>query len=317
MRLRLCRLILGVAEPQRLTSRPFCAKPPDNQLHPNEVLKLKHLFTVLGVVGFVFACTCAQAQSLTLTPAVLEAQVQRGATYANSFILMNSTDARLRVHCSLNDYWYDENNRRITGRPGTLPRSASSWIQFSSTELVLEPHSSTSVKFVISVPQDAAGGYYTSPTFETEAVDEPPARGISTSQTKIKIRFQGLLLLTTTDATEYNVEIMGVQISPPTASRSLEVNVDVRNRSTTHTRVGGMFALLDPSGKLAGRGKIKEKRFLPGERNTLKTAWVGGLASGHYRAVVTLNYERAGAEPLTIFYELPFEANALATLSRQ
>jgi hypothetical protein len=281
---------------------------------------LKQLFTALGLAGIVFACACAnsaQAQSLSLTPALLDAQVRRGATYGNSFTLMNNTDARLRVHCSLNDYWYDEKNRRITGRPGTLPRSASSWIQFSSTELVLEPHSSSRVKFVISVPQDAAGGYYTSPTFETEAVDEPPAGGTPTSQTRIKIRFQGLLLLTTTDATEYNVEIMGVQISPPTASRSLELNVDVRNRSTTHTRVGGMFALLDASGKLACRGKIKEKRLLPGERNTLKTAWVGELASGHYRAVVTLNYDRAGTEPLTISYELPFEASTVTTLSRQ
>lgn len=281
---------------------------------------MKPLFTVLVLAGIVFECFCAnsaQAQSLTLAPAVLEAQVRRGATYANTFRLMNSTDARLRVHCSVNDYWYDDNNRRITGRPGTLPRSASSWIQFSSTELVLEPHSSASVKFVISVPRDAAGGYYTSPTFETEAVDEPPAGGDPTSRAKIKIRFQGLLLLTTTDATEYNVEIMGVQISPPTASKSLELSVDVRNRSTAHTRVGGMFALLDPSGKLACRGKIKEKRFLPGEQNTLKTAWVGELASGHYRAIVTLNYDRAGAEPLTISYELPFEANAAATLSRR
>jgi hypothetical protein len=110
---------------------------------------------------------------------------------------------------------------------------------------------------------------------------------------------------------------MGVQISPPTASRSLELVVDVRNSSTTHTRVGGMFALLDTSGKLACRGKIKEKRFMPGERNTLKTAWAGELASGHYKAVVTLNYDRAGAEPLTIFYELPFDAGTVATLSRQ
>ncbi len=293
----------------------------DPEENADEVAKLKYLFTVLGLVGFMFAITCAncaQAQSLTLTPAILEAQVRRGATYANRFTLMNNTNARLRVHCSLNDYWYDEKNRRITGRPGTLPRSASFWVQFSSTELVLEPHSSTSVKFVISVPQDAAGGYYTSPTFETEAADEPPAGGIpTTSQAKIKIRFQGLLLLTTTDATEYNVEIMGVEISPPTASRALEFNVDVRNRSTTHTRVSGMFALLKSSGELACRGKIKEKRFMPGERNTLKTAWVGELASGHYRAVVTLSYERVGAEPLTLVYELPFEANAVTALSRE
>lgn len=281
---------------------------------------LKHRRTVLGIALFVFACGCwnsVQAQSLTLTPGVLDAQVRRGATYANSFTLLNSTNVRLRVYCSVNDYWYDEKNRRITGRAGTLPRSASSWVQFLSSELILEPNSSTSIKFVISVPENAAGGYYTSPTFETEAADEPPAAEGNVSRAKIKVRFQGLMLLTTTDATEYNVEIMGVQILPPITSRPLELNVDVRNRSTAHTRVGGSFVLLGASGKPACRGSIKEKRLLPGQRNTLTGAWAGELVPGRYRTVVTLTYGRAGAEPVTLVYEAPFEIDAGSGLSRQ
>jgi len=286
---------------------------------PDEVAKLKHRLIVFGFAWSIFVCGCAnssQAQSLTLTPAILEAQVRRGATYTNSFRLTNGTGAKLRVLCSLYDYWYNEKNQRVTGRPGTLPRSASSWVQFSSSELLIEPNSSTSVKFVISVPQDAAGGYYTSPTFEAEAADEPAASGGgTTSRAKIKIRFHGLLLLTTTDAAEYNVEIMGVQISPPTASTSLKISVDVRNRSTTHAHLSGAFALLNASGKLAGRGKIEEKRFMPGERNTLKTAWAGELGPGRYIAVVTLTYDRVGDEPATVLYEVPFDTSAVASSS--
>jgi hypothetical protein len=252
------------------------------------------------------------AQSLGLTPAIMDATVKRGGAYTNTFTISNGTNTRLRVRCSVSDYWYDESNQRLTGRAGTLPRSASSWVLFTPSEFIIEPHSSGSVNAVITVPQGANGGYYTAPTFETENANAsaPPAAG--TAQANIKIRFQGLLLLTTEDATEYNVEIMGGQLSPPTASSPLGINLDVRNRSTAHARVHGLFALLDASGKLAGHGDIEEKQYMPGQRDFLKTVWAGELAPGRYTALVTLSYARAGMSPATLVYELPFEVGGLS-----
>jgi len=248
-----------------------------------------------------------QAQSLGLAPALMEATVKRGATYTNVFSLSNGTTTRLRVRCSLSDYWYDEHNQRVNGRPGTLPHSASAWVQFTPSEFIIEPHSSGSVEAIITVPRGAAGGYYTAPTFETENADPSPPGAAGTAKATLKIRFQGLLLLTTEDTTEYNVEIMAGQISPPTSSSLLQMNLDVRNRSTAHARVRGVFALLDASGKLAGQGEIEEKRYMPGQRDYLKTAWAGELSPGRYTALVTLSYPRAGTTPATLVYELPFE----------
>lgn len=239
---------------------------------------------------------------------MMDATVKRGSSYSNTFTLTNGTNARLRVHCSVTDYWYDdETNQRVTGRAGTLPRSASLWVQFSPPEFVIEPHTSGSVNAVITVPRGAAGGYYTAPTFETENADPPTPGAAGTAQANIKIRFQGLLLLTTEDTTEYNVEIMAGQISPPTASSPLRMNLDVRNRSTAHARVHGVFAVLDSFGKLAGQGEMEEKRYMPGQRDALKTEWAGELERGRYTAVVTLSYARAGMTPATVVYELPFE----------
>lgn len=268
--------------------------------------------TVLGG-----ASDSLHAQSLGLSPAMMDATVKRGATYTNTFTLTNGTNARLRVHCSVSDYWYDDHNQRMTGRAGTLPRSASLWVQFTPSEFIIEPHSTGSVNAVITVPQDANGGYYTAPVFETEPVNSSP-RTTGTAQAAITIRLQGLLSLTTQDATEYNVEIMAGQIAPPTVASPLEMNLDVRNRSTAHARVHGVFALLDASGKLAGRGKIEEKRYMPGQRASFKTSWAGELAAGHYTAVITLSYERAGMAPATLVYELPFETSTtVAAVIRQ
>jgi hypothetical protein len=273
--------------------------------------KLLLFFAGACVTLLCSAGNSVRAQSLGLTPAMMDATVKRGASYTNTFTLSNGTGTRLRVRCSVTDYWYDEHNQRVTGRAGSLPRSASSWVQFTPSEFIIEPHSSGSVNAVITVPQGANGGYYTSPTFETENADAAPPAAAGTMQASIKIRFQGLLLLTTEDATEYNVEIMAGQISPPTDSSPLKMSLDVRNRSTAHARVHGVFAVLDASGKLAGHGEIEERRYMPGQRDFFKTDWAGELRPGRYTALVTLTYARAGMTPATLVYELPFEVGGL------
>ncbi len=252
----------------------------------------------------------ASAQiSVTVTPASIDAKVNRGASYTQAFTLVNDTGTRLRFKCSVADMWYDASNNRVTGRPGTLQRSASLWVQFSPYEISVEPHSSGTVNAVVTVPQTAAGSYYSVPVFEAMPAD-PVLPGseltqVNTATATIGLRFNGLMIFTTLDAAEYNLEIMGGQITPPSASAELGMQLDVRNRGNAHARVRGSFALLSSSGALAGRGAIEEQRYLPDQRKMLTTGWAGELSPGSYTAVITLSYDRVGLEPATLLYELP------------
>jgi hypothetical protein len=248
----------------------------------------------------------AHGQTLGITPALVDAKVKRGATYNQAFTITNNTVTPLRLVCSVADFWYGEHNERVDGLPGTLPRSASTWVQFSPAQQIIEANSSVTVNAVITIPTEAAGGYYTVPIFETEAV-KPTATIGNTATAAVMIRFRGLLLLTTEDATEYNVEVVNGWITAPTSSTELKMELDLRNRSTAHANVHGIFAIVDTAGKLAGRGKIEEKRYLPGQRDTLKADWAGQLAPGRYTTIVTLTYDRAGLAPATLVYELPLE----------
>ena len=251
----------------------------------------------------------AQQNSIAVNPVLIDAKVKRGASYSQIFTLTNNTGTRLRFQCSVSDIWYDEHNNRITGAPGTLPRSASLWVQFLPDEVVVEQRSSVAVKAIITVPQTAAGGYYSMPIFEATLADQSLPTSLvrqgNTATASIAVRFRGLMMITTADAAEYNVEILGGHISPPSTSAELVMELDLYNRSTAHVRVRGAFAILNSSGALAGRGTIQEKRYLPGQRNMLRTGWAGLLPSGTYTSVITLSYDRVGGEPATLVYELP------------
>ena len=272
------------------------------------MIQRKHLFAAVILLSY-FGIASAQQISVAITPASVDAKVNRGASYTQTFTLVNNTGARLRLKCSVADMWYDENNNRVTGRPGTLQRSASLWIQFSPDESIVEAHSSATVNAMVTVPQSAAGSYYSVPIFEAMPADSvlPDAtltKGNRAAAT-IGVRFNGLMMFTTVDDAEYKVEIMGGQITPPNASTELAMELDVRNGGTAHVFVHGAFAILSSTGVLVGRGAIQEKRYLPGQRSMLQTGWAGELPPGRYTSVITLTYDRVGAEPASLVYELP------------
>jgi uncharacterized membrane protein len=205
--------------------------------------------------------------------------------------------------------WFDEQNLRITTLAGTQPRSASVWIQFSPSEIIAEPHTSVVVKATITVPQNATGSFYTVPVFEAAPATKPIIVMVANSTNataSIGLRLRALVMLTTETGAEYNVEIMDAQVSPPTASSEMELSLDLRNRGNAHAKVRGAYAIIDSTGKLAGRGSIDEKRFLPTQRNTIKSKWSGDLKPGDYTAIVTLSYNRVDMEPTSLVQEVSF-----------
>lgn len=271
--------------------------------------------SILPAIATLLLClgsAPAQQNSVSITPASIDAKVKRGSSYSQNFTLTNDTGTRLRLKCSLDDIWYDEHNNRTTARAGTLPRSASLWVQFFPAEVIVEPRGSVVVQAVITVPQTAAGGYYTVPVFEALPIDQPtpstlqPISQSSTASASIGIRFRGLIMIVTTGAAEYGVDILSGEVSPPTASSELAMRIDLRNGGTAHVRMRGAFAIINSSGGLAGRGVFEEKRFFPGQRNTLQGGWAGVLSPGKYTSVITLSYDRVGMQPASLAYEIAF-----------
>jgi hypothetical protein len=273
----------------------------------------KARFLILLTGAILLACfSGAQAQenSVGITPASIEAKVTRGSSYRQTFTIFNNTGTRLRFQCSTEDMWYDAENKRVAGRPGTLPRSASLWVLFSPAEVVVDAHSSSVVVATVTVPSSAAGGYYTVPVFKSLPADQSATAGLAGEENiataSIGVRFLLLMMFTTRDTSEYNVEIMSGQITPPTASTELAMELDLLNRSTAHVNVRGAFAILNSAGALVGRGEIAGKRYLPSQRNLIQTGWAGELPPGRYASVITLSYDRIGLQPATLVYELTF-----------
>lgn len=258
-----------------------------------------------GFTLFAGASAAHANQSVAITPAFAEATVKKGATFAQKFTIANGTGTRLRFKTSVEDYWNDATNTRITGRAGTLPHSAAAWVQFSPAELLIEPNASSTFTVLITVPATATGGNYAMCFFRGDPVDQQEQA--TNSSAKIAIRLGAPLLLSVAGASTYDVAMLGAEVSPPSGTSELEADLDIINRSDAHARINGMFAILDATGRLAGRGRVEEKRYFPGQKDVTRIRWSGELAPGAYTIVVSLKYDRSGLPPGTLQSELPFE----------
>lgn len=266
------------------------------------------VLNLLAAVLFSFAANAASAQnsSAALTPASIDTTVKAGSSYTQTFTLTNGGSVPMRFKGSVADVGYDDQNRRVDGRAGTMERSASLWIQFTPAEVIVPAFGSAVVKAVITVPSTATGSFYTVPIFEGIPVAKTQIVIASTSTASIGVRFRGLIMLTTERGSEYNVEIMDAKFSPTVPSGEIELNLDLRNRGTAYAKTRTAYAILNSSGKLIAHGGIPEKRLLPGQRNTVKGKWAGTLPSGNYTCVVTVSYNRVGLEPISLVQEIPF-----------
>jgi hypothetical protein len=50
------------------------------------------------------------------------------------------------------------------------------------------------------------------------------------------------------------------------------------------------LAVLDAEKKLVAKAQTEEKRYLPGQKDSMHVSWAGSLPAGKYTAVLTVTY---------------------------
>jgi hypothetical protein len=230
----------------------------------------------------------ANAQSLGLAPAQVVETFKPGVPFQFDLSTVNSGDTAVDMHVEITDFWYDEKNEKVFSSPGTSPRSAANWIQFVPDHFEVGAHGTQKMKAIVTPPSDAKGGYY-AVLFVTSkpqlSFPKNDGKGVFTS-----MRIGCLVLLRAEGTDEYKIELTNVKVTPPADTHGLSVDFDLLNASNTHVFPVARVAVLDASRKLVAKAESPEKRFLPGQKNSMHVDWAGKLLAGSYTAVLTVAY---------------------------
>jgi hypothetical protein len=157
---------------------------------------------------------------------------------------------------------------------------------------------------IITPPPDARGGYYAVLFVESK----PVATNKQTEDGKrvfTNMRIGCLVLLTAKSSEAYNVSINDLKLVPPADNRSLSLTFALDNESNTHIFPQAKLAILSPDHKLVAKAESEIKRFLPGQKDSMKVDWAGELSTGDYTAVLSLVYGGTQVETRQIAFTVP------------
>ncbi|HEY2499311.1 MAG TPA: hypothetical protein VGK24_19805 [Candidatus Angelobacter sp.] len=253
-----------------------------NQSHKVLCCLLCGLFYLAALAGH------AQAQSLGLAPAQVVEKFKPGVPFEFDLSTVNSGETPVDMHVEITDFWYDEKNEKVFPSPGTSPRSAANWIQFVPDHFEVGAHGTQKMKAIVTPPSDAKGGYYAVLFVQSKpqlSFPKDDGKGVFTS-----MRIGCLVLLRAESTEEYKIELSNVKVTPPADTHGLSVDFDLSNGSNTHIFPVARVAVLDAGRKLVAKAESIEKRFLPGQKNSMHVEWAGKLPPGDYTAVLTVAY---------------------------
>jgi hypothetical protein len=229
-----------------------------------------------------------RAQSLGLAPAQVVEKFKPGVPFQFDLSTVNSGDSPVDMHVEITDFWYDEKNEKVFSSAGTSPRSAANWIQFVPDHFEVGAHGTQKMKAIVTPPADARGGYYAVLFVQSKpqlSFPKGDGKGVSTS-----MRIGCLVLLRAESTEEYKIELSNLKVTPPAETHGLSVDFDLLNASNTHVFPMARVAVLDANRKLAAKAESEEKRFLPGQKNSMHVEWAGKLPAGNYTALLTVAY---------------------------
>jgi hypothetical protein len=263
----------------------------------------RYLYLFAALIGCTIAGTRAHAQSLGLAPAQVVEKFKPGVPFEFDLSTVNTGENAVDMSVEITDFWYDEKNEKVFSSPGTSPRSAANWIQFVPDHFEVGPHGTQKMKAIVTPPSDAKGGYYATLFVQSKpqlSFPKGDGKGVFTS-----MRIGCLVLLKAESTEDYKIELSNVKLTPPAETHGLDLNFDLLNAGNTHVFPMARVAVLDANRKLVAKAEGDEKRFLPGQKNSMHVGWAGKLPAGSYTAVLTVAYGEDHIETQQIAFSVP------------
>ncbi len=264
---------------------------------------LKLNLACAGVMLFFGTALLSHAQSLGMAPGIVRYEFKPGVPFQVELNVSNYSDAPLDLHVQITDFWYDDKNEKVFATPGASPRSAANWIQFVPETFHLVGKGTQKMKAIVTPPANAEGGYYATLFVESQPVltSEVTAEGRAVYT---NMRLGCLVVLAAAGSDRYNVKIDDLRIQPPSATHDLEAAISVDNQSNTHIFPVPRLTILDEQGKVVAKAQGEEKRYLPGQKDTMAIKWSGNLAPGLYTGVLTVVYGEKNVETKQLRFQV-------------
>lgn len=246
------------------------------------------------VALFVLAGT-SSAFSLNIDPPSVWLKIATGESKSGIITIENRGEESIIVKAYSEDWIYGKDRSKEFKKPGAIKNSCSNWISIYPSAFTLAAKESKEIKYNITAPLQAQGGYYSVIFFESRVEDSESNKN---SNVIIAGRIGTIIYLETQKGTIKNCSIEGYSVRAPEAKKPLEVSFDFANTGNTILMPKGTVVIIDDNSNLFAKFEINKLYILQNEKLPIKAVWNGKLERGEYNIITTIDFE--GDMPITV-----------------
>ena len=238
----------------------------------------------MGRIGFmlsVFVLTVRSvaAQTVTLTPSVVELGGNYGQSTTQTLSLTNSTALALSFDLLAQDVVVS-GGKRVFVPAGDVPHSIAATAVFSPASVTIPPGESRRVIVTVTVPALTECRAIVAMFRGTTRI----SKGNSTSTVSLGT------LLTFTLSTRHSLAPSDLYVSPQSEARNASFEVAFANDGAEPETPRGIAIILNGAGTIVGKASFQMQRLLPGERLNFRADYAGELRKGSYRVLSTFEF---------------------------
>ena len=245
---------------------------------------LKYSLTILsGFVLNLFVAAPLQAGVAVLNGLSHIYQSNSGELVKGWIEIQNSEDTDQAVKLYQRDYLFNCNGETHYNEPDSHSRSNASWIDLSSSYLILKPKEKTIIPFEIQVPwRDSLMGTYWS-VIMVEGIDMLDSTKLSKGvHVRTALRY-AIQIINTISSAKAQLDFVDVGLAKESGGRFLKV--DIANSGQRYLRPELILELFDATGNSIGVFKSKKRKTFPGTSVRMHIP-LEGVKSGDYKAVL-------------------------------
>lgn len=260
-------------------------------------LKLKKiLFFLISYIYIFISVNLVLAHEIVhLDRAKIRLSILPGEKKTGQITITNPSNQTKEIRVYLEDWYYLSpfDGSKEFKPAGTLPNSCSVWISFSPSEFEILPFGRQILNYIVSVPEDIEGGYYSVLFFE-ELLGKPEVEeGISVG---VAVRIGALFYIEPEGKVLRKTKLENVSIDRE--GSSLEIKADLINTGNADITAKGNFHIIDRKGMVYARGKFNDVYTFPKDKAKISSKSTAKLKEGIYNLIITLQFEERGTEVL-------------------
>ena len=239
---------------------------------------MKTIMTILFLA--IAPAAFAGDGAVSLSPASVMLRGRTGESASQTLTMRNGTSRVMSFDVLAQDVVVQD-GKRVMKPAGAIAGSIAATAVFSTRHITVPSGGSASVTMIVTVPPNASPRAVVALFKGTDVI----MRGKTASTASLG----ALMTFALTDDIALKAEPLIVK--PQSATSNLSVAQTFINSGHEPLVARGMLALIGADGRIAGKAPLTARRLLPGERAQLGAEYAGEIAPGHYRVLVTYEYE--------------------------